>query len=178
MLVCRRMIDLSNLSPEKRAFLKAHPDLLKSLEKEIPNQIRRVNTRKKKLSKGKSKLQRDLEDVYRIVEEAKRKADKLRREYMIDPHLRKIQENFNSKLGVIKGENSLVCPECGEGDHGNRMNKQPWCMKCNTALVTKKMLKKWLKLPKIKAVRKADAIKNELNRLNPGLNPDNKEEAA
>lgn len=172
--MCRRM-DLSHLSSEKRAFLKCNPELLESLEKAIPNQVRKAQTRKKKLSKGKSKLQRDLEDVDRRVEEAKRKADKLRRKYLVDPHLRKIQENFNKKLDIIKGKNTLVCPTCGEGDHGNKMNKQPWCIKCNTALIPKKMLKKWLKLPKIKSVRKADAIKNELRRLNPGLNPDNKD---
>lgn len=169
-------IDLSELSQEKMCFLKANSELLADLEKAIPAQVRRVNTRKKKMNRGKSKLQRDLEDVDRRVEEAKRKADKLRREYMIDPHLCKIQENFNRKLGIIKGEDSLVCPTCGEGDKGNKMNRQPWCMKCNTALIPKKMLKKWLKLPKIKAIHKTDALKKELNRLNPGLNPDKKEE--
>jgi len=166
-------LDISGLSSEKRAFLKTNPELLRSLEKEIPNQIRRVNTRKAKESRGKSKLQRDLEDVDRRVEEAKRRVDELRREYMIGPHLREIQENFNRKIGVIRGKDGLVCPECGEGDKGNKMNRRPWCMKCNTALIPKKMLKKWLKLPKIKTVRKVDALKKELNRLNSGLNPDN-----
>ncbi|MBA7715436.1 hypothetical protein ES703_124482 [subsurface metagenome] len=68
----------------------------------------------------------------------------------------------------------LVCPKCNEGDSGNRMNKQPWCMKCNTALIPKNKLKKWNKLPEVKFA--PNALKDELRRLNPGLNPDNKEE--
>lgn len=158
-------LDLSSLSNEKRAFLEANPELLSSLEKAIPLQAGRVQSRKEKLRKGKSKLQRDLHRV----EDAKRKADELRRRY--DPRLMEIERKV---FGDAVVASKLVCPECGEGDHGNRMNKHPWCMKCNTALVPKNMLKKWRKLPTVKFAR--NALKNELHRLNPGLNPDNKEE--
>ena len=168
-------VDVSHLSSEKRDFLKCNSELLSSLEKAIPNQVRNVQTREKKLSKGKSKLQRDLEDVDRRVEEAKRRADELRREYMVDPHLREINEKYQKLIVKSESGSSLVCPKCKEGDHGNKMNKQSWCMKCNTALISKNMLEKWRNLPEIKISR--DAIKNELHRLNPGLNPDNKEEA-
>ncbi len=169
-------MDLSHLSQEKRAFLKCHPELLRSLEKEIPSQIRRVNTRNKKLSKGKSKLQRDLEDIDRRVEEAKRKADKLRREYMMDPNLRKISEKYQRHMNTLESASTLICPKCKEVDHCSKMNGTPWCMKCNTALITRKMLKNWEKLPTIKVVHKADIYKKQLNRLNSGLNPDNKED--
>jgi len=165
------MIDLSNLSPEKRAFLEANPELLESLMKAIPNQLQRVNSRKKKMNKGKSKLQRDLEDVDCRVEEAKRKADRLRREYIIDPHLREINQKFLSR---VETSSKLICPKCKEGDSRNKMNKQPWCMKCNTALIPKNMLEKWKKLPEVKFA--PNALKSELHRLNPGLRPDNKEE--
>ena len=166
-------VDLSELSSEKRAFLKANPELLSSLEKEILTPIQRINTRNAKENKGKSKLQRDLEGVDRRFEEAKRKADGLRREY--DPHLRKINEQYQSLHGKCESASRLVCPKCIEGDSGNKKNKQPWCMKCNTALIPKNMLEKWKKLPEVKFSR--DALKKELRRLNPGLNPDNKEEA-
>jgi len=167
-------LDISNLSEEKQKFLKANPELLKSLEKEIPLQVQRVDTRKQKMNKGKSKLQRDLEDVDQRVEDAKRKADRLRSEYMVDPHLREISTKYQSLLGKSESASMLVCPKCKEGDHGNKMNKQPWCMKCNTALVPKNMLEKWRKLPEVKIVH--DAIKKELHRLNPGLKPDNNED--
>ncbi|GAH66874.1 unnamed protein product, partial [marine sediment metagenome] len=84
------------------------------------------------------------------------------------------QENFNKKLDVIRGKDSLVCPECGEGDHGNKMNRKPWCMKCHTVLIPRKMLEKSKKLPEIKFA--PNALKNELHRLNPGLKPNNKED--
>ena len=168
------MIDLSELSSEKRAFLKCNPELLKSLEETIPSQVSRVNARKAKENKGKSKLQRYLEDVDRRVEDAKRKEDKLRREYMMDPNLRKINENYQKLIVKSESGSSLVCPKCNESDHGNKMNKQPWCMKCNTSLIPKNMLEKYKKMPEVKFA--PNALKNELHRLNLGLNPDNKEE--
>ena len=56
-------VDISHLSNEKQNFLDANPELLSSLEKAIPKQIQKVQTRKEKLYKGKSKLQRDLAAV-------------------------------------------------------------------------------------------------------------------
>ena len=41
-------IDISQLSPEKQAFLKANPELLESLEKTIPKQVKGVQEREKK----------------------------------------------------------------------------------------------------------------------------------
>ncbi|GAJ13801.1 unnamed protein product, partial [marine sediment metagenome] len=155
------------------------------LEHEIPSQVQRVNTRKKKMSKGKAKWQRDLEDIDRRVEEAKRKADRLRRskhkanrvrrDYVFDPRLREISRKYQGLLEKSESASRLVCPKCEEGDRGNRMNKSPWCMKCNTALIPKDELEKCKNLPEIKFAR--NALKKELHRLNPGLDPDNKEEA-
>jgi len=159
-------IDISQLSPEKRAFLKANPELLKSLEEQIPKQIAGVQKREEKLRKGKAKWQRDLEDVDRRVREARAKADELRREY--DPLLREIQEKLLRKLDVVKGEDSLVCPKCGEGDHGNKMNGKPWCFKCNVLLVPKSQMAKWLRLPKMKVLRRS--FKDDVDRLISGEN--------
>ena len=141
------MIDVSGLSKETRAFLKANPDFLRSLEADIPKQVAGMNKRREKLSRGKAKWQRDLEDVDRRVEETKRKAEKLREKYRVelDEHLREINQKFLGRIEGAVGE--LVCPECDEGDKGNKMNGQAWCMKCNCALVKKNELQKWLKLP-------------------------------
>jgi formylmethanofuran dehydrogenase subunit E len=152
------VIDTSQLSPEKRAFLKVNPELLKSLEQQAAG----AQKRKEKMRKGKAKWQRDLEDADRTVREARAKADKLRREY--DPLLREIQEKLLRKLDVAKGEDSLVCPKCGEGNvHGNKMNGKPWCFKCNIVLVPKSQVAKWLKLPKMKVLR--GRFKDDVDRL-------------
>lgn len=122
-------VDISpNLSAQKRAFLKANPEFLNSLEEEIPKQVRSLQTRKKKFRRGKSKLQRDLED--------------LRREYPLNPNLRKINQKFMEKVEVAS---KLVCPVCGGSDEGNKMNGKPWCFKCNSPLLPKHKLRKWLR---------------------------------
>jgi len=146
-------IDISQLSSEKRAFLKANPEFLKSLEGQVPRQVAGVQKREEKLEKGKAKWQRDLED-------AKDRAEKLRREY--DPLLREIQDKLLRKLDVVKGD-SLVCPKCGEPDKGNKMNGKPWCFKCNVPLMPKGQVVKWLKLPKTKVLRRS--FKDDVDRL-------------
>lgn len=151
-------IDLSHLSQEKRAFLKANPDLLKSLEKEIPLQAGRVQARKEKLRKGKAKWQRDLEDVDRKVDDAKKRAEELRRKY--DPKLMEINRKLLMK--AVSGKGALVCPVCGDSDHGNKMNGKPWCFKCKTTLVPKDKLEDWLKLPKVKVLSKS--LKDEFKK--------------
>lgn len=165
-------LDISNLSPEKRAFLKAHPNLLANLEKEVPKQIVGIGKRKKKLNKGKAKWQRGLENVDRRVNEVKRKAAKLRRDWMMDRSLRDAQRKFMDKVKLETGPQQLICPRCEEGDKGNRMNGKPWCFKCEKPLIQKDRVEEWKKLPTIRIAR--DALKKELKRLNPGLEPDNK----
>jgi len=147
-------IDISQLSPEKRAFLKVNPELLKSLEQQIPRQVAGVQKREEKRKKTRAKWQCDLD-------EAVGRAEKLRREY--DPLLREIQGKLLRKLDVVKGEDSLVCPKCGEGDKGNKMNGKPWCFKCNVTLMPKNQVAKWLELPKMKVLRRN--FKDDVNRL-------------
>jgi seryl-tRNA synthetase len=154
-------IDTSQLSPEKRTFLKVNPELLKSLEQQIPKQVAGVQKREEKLRKGKAKWQRDLEDVDRIVREARAEADQLRREH--NQILMQIQNKLNRKLDVVKGEDSLVCPNCGEDDKGNKLNDKSWCFKCQVPLVPKSHVEKWLKLPKIKVLPRS--LKDDVNRL-------------
>ena len=61
---------------------------------------------------------------------------------MGDPHMREITENLRR---VHSSSSKLVCPSCGEGDHGNRMNKKPWCMRCNMPLMTREQAEGWVK---------------------------------
>jgi hypothetical protein len=69
---------------------------------------------------------------------------------------------------MSSGSNSdLVCPSCGGVDEGNKVNGKPWCLKCNTMLVQRGKLKKWMKKA-IKVLSKNDALKKDLERLYPG----------
>ncbi|GAI93495.1 unnamed protein product [marine sediment metagenome] len=43
--------------------------------------------------------------------------------FMTDPAMREIMENLRKK----HDSGGLVCPVCGEGDHGNKMNGKPIC---------------------------------------------------
>ena len=146
-------IDISQLSPEKRAFLKANPELLKSLEQTIPMKISAMQKRKEKLKKSKAKRQRDIDEVVD-------RAEKLRREY--DPLLREILDKLLRKLDVVKGD-SLICPKCGEADKSNKMNGKSWCFKCNVPLMPKSQVARWLKLPKTKVLRRS--LKDDVDRL-------------
>ena len=179
-------IDISNLSPEQRAFLKVNPDLLKSLERGIPQQVRAFQSRKEKLKKSKSPLQRELDKgseekckAKAELERLRKRAERLKRkvksshqkemaelqakirkyEFRLDPALRKIQRKLEEKLTVTS---KMVCPNCGDPDRGNKVNGKPWCFKCNTILVAKDKLQKWLKLPKVKEAH--DSRKDEFKR--------------
>jgi len=59
-----------------------------------------------------------------------------------DPHLREITENLRRAHATGGG---LICPGCGDTDHGNRMGKKPWCMKCNLPLMSAEKAAKWVK---------------------------------
>ena len=92
-------------------------------------------------------IRRRREEIEVTVEETRRHADRTRREAMImlNPHMREITANFKIK----GGPSGLVCPVCGEGDHGNRMNGKAWCVKCNVPLITVEKAEEW-KPPKKK----------------------------
>lgn len=132
-------IDVSNLSPEKRAWLKANPDLLKSIEAEVPRQVAGFEARHEKANKGKASWQRDIDD-------ALKKAEEIRRQY--DPLLMEINQRFIEKTEGSVG--TLVCPVCGDSDKGNVMNGKPWCFKCNSPLLPSSRIHKMLKSPRIK----------------------------
>lgn len=156
-------VDLSNLSAEKRVFLKAQPGLLRSLEEQIGKQAVKVQNRKERENRGKSKLQRELELIDSKVEKIKDKAEKLRRKY--DPHLMRIQRAFISQHPVDRGTKSLVCPVCRRSDEEcghNKMNGKPWCHQCKTQLIPKNKLEKWRKMVNVKAVR--SSLKDEFKR--------------
>lgn len=127
----------------------------------------KVQRRKIKLKKGKSKIQRDIEEVNEKVE-------RIRREHLRDPVLREIDKRFKASLHINGGRGGLVCPVCGGKDQGNKMNDKPWCFECNTRLVPKNKIKKWL--PLIRNLNKTDSMNNQLNILNPGLHPKNEED--
>jgi len=78
------------------------------------------------------------------VEERIRQARFQREEMRIrgDPHLREITESLRRAHAAGSG---LVCPSCGDGDHGNRMGKRPWCFKCNLPLMSREKAAGWVK---------------------------------
>jgi len=135
-------IDISNLSQEKRAFLKA-TGFLESLEHAIPQQVARIKKKKEKKRKGKSKLQRELALMDKKTAEIRSKAHDLR-------HLMEIEWEWRKQHEVSKEAGALVCPVCGEGNKGNMMNGKPWCLKCNCPLVPKGKVEKWKRMAHIK----------------------------
>lgn len=132
-------------------FLKVNPELLKSLEQAIPKQAARVQTRQKKLSKGKSKLQRDLEGIDDKVRDARAKTEQLRRKHMmhLPEDFRKLHYTSMKKDFVI-GDKQLVCPNCGRTDAKNKRGKKPWCIYCNLPLIPKNKLERWKKMVRFK----------------------------
>lgn len=149
------VIDMSNLSKEKRVFLKATPGLLRSLEQAIPQKVATINRREKR--RGLSKLQRDLDRIDKKVKAARRRAKEARE--ITDKHLREINEKYRSTAD--RGSKGLVCPVCGEPNGAyakgkpNKKGGKPWCLKCDSPLVAKDKLAKWRKMPNVKAVRKS-----------------------
>lgn len=139
-------IDISNLSQEKRVFLKTHPDFLRGFEKEIIKQAQKIQARRETRSKGKSKLQRDLEDVDRRVEEAKGRAERLRLERLLNLPFY-LRGDFSGDS--VQGKKALICPVCGDSDKGSKMSGKPWCFKCNSPLMAKDKVEKWKKMAKI-----------------------------
>lgn len=57
-------LDISHLSPEKRAFLKAYPGFIENLEEAIPQQLGKIQDRKDRLKKTKSYSQREIDGLF------------------------------------------------------------------------------------------------------------------
>ncbi|GAG44180.1 unnamed protein product, partial [marine sediment metagenome] len=66
-----------------------------------------------------------MESMDRYRDEMKGYSDKIRVEFerQRNKHFQEITRNLRKRDGYI----SLVCPKCGEDDHGNRMNGKPYC---------------------------------------------------
>lgn len=73
--------------------------------------------------------------------ESQRRAETLRRLY--NPLLRRVTERN-------RAISKLVCPTCGKGDKGNRMDQKPWCFNCNVPLVKPNQVKRWMKVKVLK----------------------------
>ena len=118
------------------------------MEKELLRQIP-----KNVYAPGVLDLQADVDAVKFEVAEARMKAEALepnRGCFTIprDP----LTEIYVKYLATMQSEDAkLVCPDCGESDHGNRVNKKPWCMKCNMPLVYKSKRKRG---PQVRVIRR------------------------
>lgn len=181
-------IDLSKLPHEKQVFLTAHPELLKSLEREIPRQAAKAKRHRESRRKIKPKIDRELDEMLLEKERAiraeaarlrrrfenlkrnksapQKEIDEVRRmlamyDYRLDPALKEISKKIRSTN--VKSVSKLACPVCGEADRGNKMNGKPWCMKCNSPLVPRDKVEKWKRLPRIKILSKS--LRDELARL-------------
>ena len=118
---------------------------------EAPKQWTHFQHNKTKRQKGKTKWQREIDEIDGKVADAKAQTEELHRRY--DPELMRINANLGRKYGVSGG---LKCPVCGEENHGNMMNGKPWCMKDNVALESPFQVKK--RLPDMKALPKSKRL--------------------
>ena len=160
-------IDISNLNQEKRAFLKAHPDFLKSLEETLQRQARNIHVKRKKLEKTRSNHQRQMEELEK----------KLRCDRILDPALREINEKYTRKFEPLTTASDLICPVCGKGEdemmHGNKgPGGKPWCLRCDAPLFPKRKLERWKKMAKIRVLPKSS---KDLKKLYPGWYPEEEE---
>lgn len=119
---------------------------------EAPKQWTRFQARKAKRDKGKTKWQREIDEIDSKMTDAKTRAEELRRQY--NPKLMQIVTNLDRKIGMPVG--ALRCPKCGEPDRQNKMNGKPWCMKCNVALESPFLVKK--RLPYMKTLPKTKRL--------------------
>lgn len=70
-------------------------------------------------------IQKQRKELENSSEEFRRHAERVRHEARIvsNSHMREITDNLRRR----SGSSGLICPMCGEGDHGNRMNGKPVC---------------------------------------------------
>ena len=89
------------------------------------------------------------EDIEKYREQVDTYSQTLRNQaqLMQDPSIQRGMERFSLP------SQGLICPECGDVDHGNRMDKTPWCIKCNCALESPNK-KHGKKQPRIKRAEK------------------------
>ena len=105
---------------------------------------------KDKIGGTMEEIQRQRKAIEEKVEEARRHADRIRREaeLMSNEGAREITENLRK---LHSTESGVVCPQCGEtNSHGNRMNGKPFCFRCNLIMISKEKAKNWVKPQKPK----------------------------
>ena len=67
-------------------------------------------------------------------------------EFRTNPQVKRIEEDLRERAVKV----GLVCPECGDSDHGNRMNGRPWCLRCNVPLMEPSKVGKWVNVKVLK----------------------------
>ena len=126
------------------------PEFLRALHEACERQYREylygggIVSSKDKIADTMEEMQRQRREIEEKVAEARVHAERRREEMRImgDPHLREITESLRKRNRV---EGGLVCPKCGDTDHGNRMNGKPYCMKCNLPLMSAEKAAEWVK---------------------------------
>lgn len=111
----------------------------KAPHREVEEDLRKIQEVKQASQKRVEEVRRRAREVQRRAEDARKRAEELRR--MHNPMLKRITETLEAEDVLKLG---LVCPVCGEGDKGNRMNKRPWCFKCNVPLIRPNRVARWV----------------------------------
>ena len=128
---------------------------------EAPEQWKHFQRSRLKRLKGLPKWKRDLEEMDSRVIDAETKFEEFNRQY--DPELMRINSNLERKIDSSIG-GGLRCPTCDESDRHNRMNDEPWCLKCNVALESPFLVKK--RLPDVKMLPKTKRLDVTFRGLN------------
>lgn len=103
-----------------------------------------------------------------LIRELQKAAGQQWRQHLNRIHLIGIQSRFDAKREISSPEKRLLCPKCRGGDVGIRLNGKPWCWRCNGPLVRKGTVKRRVG---IKILGKAESLRKESHKLNPGLTP-------
>lgn len=143
---------------------KTQKEIEDALLAEAPKKWAEVQRHREKIQHGNSNFQRKMAEL-----DAKHRRERVR---VLDPALRDIERRLLERDSVMS---ELICPNCGEPDHGNKNNGLPWCFKCNTVLIKKSKIKKWMKGGSTRMLSKTESLRRDLEKLNPGLNPHEKE---
>ena len=95
------------------------PEFQKALRDGAEKALNRLNSTKPKCKDG---VEVKAEALRSRAKERETEFGEVER-WWSDPHMREITANLKRKNGLV----DLVCPVCGEGDNGNRMNDIPIC---------------------------------------------------
>lgn len=122
----------------------------------------------------------DVEDLQMKIAELKMRVEELKlqtyKPFTFSPEPISPLAVIHAKYAALlkHADDTLICPVCGEPDHGNKVGEKPWCLKCNVELVEKRKMKKLIHKV-IRVLSKDEAFKKELKKVNPGLFPSGEE---